>query len=329
MKALKRFFKIAVLVLSAVLVSGFLNFALVPVSYARWVNNDIENNASELNTAFFGSSTVFCSIDPQLFDEKTGDTVAINCGSASQKMMDSYYYLLDTAACCSNLENVFLDVYPLSFMKAEGNEAADLQRKMALINRYKNPLLKYEYIAKAFSLDDIYYGLLPFTYYNNNITLSVENIKSKLSDDYRSCSYDYDGFVEKYEGMGYIPYRYDPVGDLSLDPAINLSKEHDPQAFEYLGKIIEFCEEKDINLFFMEMPISQRAYEQEEPYAVSIRNEIRKIAEDKNVPYINLNELVENKILTDSDFYVAEHLNINGSKKVTEVLADFYKDSVS
>lgn len=324
MKIYKRFLKIAIVVIVAVAVSGFLNFILVPVSYAHWVNNDIKNNASQIDTVFLGSSTVFCGIDPKLFDENTGDTFAMNCGSASQKLMDSYYYLLDLKYCCKNIKNVFIDVYPVSFMNQEGNEASELQRKMILIDRYNKQYLKYKYIAAAFTVDDVLYGLLPFTYYNDRIYQSADNLKNKLSKDYRTCSYSYDGFDVKYEGMGYIPYRYEPVEDLSLDPSIKLSKTHNPEAFEYLDKIIAFCSEQNINLFFIEMPLTQIAYEQEKPYTSEIKAKILQKANDNNIPFLDLNELRDKNILDDNDFHVAEHLNVYGSQKVTEILAEFY-----
>lgn len=324
MKYFIRIFKIIVSIIVVITISNFLNFIMVPVSYAHWINNDIKNNASEIDTVFLGSSTVFCGIDPNLFDENTDKTYAMNCGSASQKPMDSYYYLLDLTYRCESIKNVFIDVYPVSFMKQEGNNASELQRKMALINRYSNQYYKYKYIADAFVLDEIHYGLLPFTYYNDRINQLAEILKEKLSTDYRTYSYSYDGLAEKYEGMGYIPYCYESVADLSLDPSIKLSKDYNPEAFEYLDKIIAFCSEHNINLFFIEMPLTQIAYEQVKPYTSEIRSKILKKASDNNIPYLDLNELRDNNVLNDNDFYVAEHLNINGSRKVTEVIADFY-----
>jgi hypothetical protein len=70
-------------------------------------------NFDSCNTIFLGSSKIYCSIRPLLFDSITG-LKSYNLGTGSQSIVESFYYLKQ-ASEIKNIKNVILDLHLSSF----------------------------------------------------------------------------------------------------------------------------------------------------------------------------------------------------------------------
>lgn len=323
----KRIFKIICTVLVFAVLQGAVAWAISPISFSHWVKHDIREHREEIDTLFLGASHMYIDVDPKLFDSKAGiGSCSLNCGTTSQQLSESYFYMRDLYDYCPNLKNIFVDVYLVSFMKQTQSKGTDLQRKTVMADRFMGLKFKAAYMAKEFKIEEIPQYLFKSTYYKDHLYEIPNLLKLKLSDEYKNFEGDFEGLYEPYYHMGYIPFNKPSKNDYILPAGIELSSEINENNFDYLNRIIRFCKEKGLTLYFTQLPLSDDAYEKEEKYGAEIRKRLNKIAEENNIRFININDrAVKSSLLTDADFYDAEHLTITGSVKVTEYIADSIK----
>lgn len=319
----KRILKIVSVILILTVIQQILAWALSPVSFARWVNHDIKTHRTEIDTVFFGASHMYIDLDPELFDKESDRCEkTLNCGTTSQTIAESYYYLVDLVSYCPNIKNVFLDTYTVSFMKLSESAGSDLQRKIVLSSRLNNPIYKALYVLTQFKTEELPSFLFKSLYYNDKLYEAGANIRTKLSDDYCSYSHDCTGFYEPYYYMGYVPYNKKGSGNLNLPENFELSSIINEDSFKYLDKMIKFCQKKNLNLYFIQLPVGDDAYNKEMALGTDIRARIDSIIKENKITYIDMNEPeIKYSVITEDDFYDSEHLNINGSQKITEYIA--------
>lgn len=319
----KRILKIISAVIVFIVLQQTLSWVLTPVSFVHWVNHDIKQHRTEIDTVFLGASHMYIGLDPKQFDSEAKiSNTTLNCGTTSQSIAESYYYLKDLLSYCPNIKNVFLDTYTVSFMELPGN-ATDLQRKVVLSSRLNNPLYKSLYAVTQFKADEFPNFLFRSIYYNNKIYEAPKNIRYKLSDSYRNFDGNCEGLYEPYYYMGYIPYNKPSSNNLTLPEDFELSDKINDESFNYLNKIIKLCSKKGLNLYLMQLPVADDAYNKEMALGSPIRKSIEDIAQKNNIPYIDLNEpRIKYFILTPDDFYDSEHLTITGSQKITHYIAE-------
>lgn len=318
----KRLLKIISLIIVFVVIQQAFAWAISPISFSHWVNHDVKEHRNEINTLFLGASHMYIDLDPKLFDERAGiDSCTMNCGTTSQKIPESYFYMKDLFDYCPNMKNIFVDLYVGSFMKTQESHGTDLQRKIVMSDRFMGIKNKLTYVSAEFEADEIPQFLFRSTYYKEHFYEIPSLVKTKLSDDYRSYK-SISALYQPYYYMGYVPYNKPTSGNLVLPDNVELTDDIDEKSFEYLQKIIDFCKKKNLNLYFTQLPVSDSAYEEESKYSVEIQKRILEISEKNNIKFININDrAVKNTVLEDTDFYDAEHLAITGSKKITEYIA--------
>ncbi len=318
----KRLLKILSLIIVFVVIQQAAAWAVSPISFSHWVNHDIKEHRNEIDTLFLGASHMYIDLDPKLFDESAGiGSCTMNCGTTSQKISESYYYMKDLYDYCPNMKNIFVDVYVGSFMDTQKSKGTDLQRKIVMSDRFTGIKNKLAYVAAEFTADELPQLLFRSTYYKEHFYEIPSLIRTKLSDEYRS----YENVSELYEPyyyMGYVPYNKPTSGKLDLPDNVELTENTDGKSFEYLQKIIDFCRDKGLRLYFTQLPVSDSAYREESEYSVEIQKRILEISEKNGIEFININDrAVKSEVLDETDFYDAEHLAITGSKKVTEYIA--------
>lgn len=326
-KAKKRIIKFISIVIVFLIVQNLFSWALKPINYSHWVNRDIKIYKKDVNTLVLGSSHIFCGFDPELFDEKT-NCVSFNLGSASQGIKDSYYYMLNCYRQFSGIKNVIIDVYFASLIKKTHSEGENLQRRIILLDRLNDPLTKFQYIFNSFDVDEMPMAFFNSIYYNNRKDLIINNIKSKLTPEYRHYELDNVGIPEPYKVRGFIPYDCTVKSSLALPKGTELNFNIDSEGLKYLSKIISFCNKKAINLMFIQMPISELANSSVVSYRQFFGKVIEKISKENSIPYIDLNEK-EYGFSDDIHFTSSEHLNIKGAEFATELCADFFNKSIN
>lgn len=107
---------------------------------------------------------------------------------------------------------------------------------------------------------------------------------------------------------------------LSLDDVSKITEvRHINQKQEkYLRKMIEYCQEENIQVILVKTPLPNRVPNQ--PYY----NAVSEIANEYEIPFINFNLLDKECGLEEDDFYADNHhLNKNGARKVSSYLGKY------
>lgn len=108
------------------------------------------------------------------------------------------------------------------------------------------------------------------------------------------------------------------ISVMPLQTADTIPKEADEAetvAKEYLRKMIELCQERDIQVVLVYLPFSADEAE------TKSSNSINAIAQEYGVPYINF--LYEDTVDYRVDMYDSFHLNPSGARKVTDYIGEY------
>ena len=93
---------------------------------------------------------------------------------------------------------------------------------------------------------------------------------------------------------------------------------------KYLLKICDLCEEKGIQVIFMELPTKMQ-------WGMKQHNAFAEIAEERNIPFIDYN-LIEDEIGLDwstDTFDKGDHMNAYGATKVSLYMGQYLVDNYS
>lgn len=323
-KIKKRLLKVSAVVVVFLLTQNILIWALKPIDSTHWINEDIKIYKKDVDTLVFGSSHVFCGFDPDLFDKKT-NCVSFNLGSASQGVKDTYFYLLNSNRTFPNIKNVIVDVYFTSLIKKEHSDGEEMERKIVLTDRLNDPVIKMRYIFSSFDVDDLPWAFFSTFYFNNKKEPAIKNVVAKFKPSYRKFDPNDPHLDHPYAGRGFIPRREKSENCLEFSKEIELNYTVNEEAVKYLHKIISFCKSKNINLFFIQMPMSEISRKEVSPYRKFFDNRIEKIAEENGIPYADFND---DKYAFSDDYHFAssEHLDIQGAELATEYCAEFVNE---
>lgn len=179
-------------------------------------------------------------------------------------------------------------------------------------------------VINDFDTLNILYENFPITKYKGRI-MRNQLIKEDFNYSYDSIVLNHlqseiwlaDEMTNRFENNGYLLYDYK-----SLEQYLNLQSyvdedemlEIEPQLIKYIDKIIDLCEENDVELIFYRASYLSKETE------LSKANYLREYLNDRNIPYYDL----EKEIQFDytKDFFDLQHLSENGANKATEFLND-------
>lgn len=320
----KRILKIISIVAVFLVIQTAFAWAFKPISSAHWVKNDIKTYKNDVDTLIFGSSHVFCGFDPELFDRETG-CVSFNLGTASQGVKDAYYYLYNSRMTFPKVKNVIVDVYFANFIKKEHSDGEEMQRKIVLLERLDNPAVRAHYIFSSFEIDDLPWAFFNSFYSKDKKQFAIHNIKAKLDPAYRHCDPNNPHLDRPYKGRGFMPRNEEERSDLGFPREAELNYNIDKETVDYLYKIITFCKRRNINLFFVQMPMSCQARGDVAGYRNFFGKEVKKIAEENDIPYEDFNDSKYN-FSDDLHFASSEHLNPQGAELATKYCAEIINE---
>ncbi|HIU23963.1 MAG TPA: hypothetical protein IAD17_03470 [Candidatus Coprovicinus avistercoris] len=253
---------------------------------------------------FFGSSRVFENVNTgQLWDE-WGIASFNSCGSV-QPLWDTYYYMLQ-AFEKQHPRVAVVEVY----RAVETRDYADESR----------------IIKNTFSLPA-------------NLSLEAKEVSApedQLADYILEWPF-YHGRVDELTREDFLPYkgseRWKNWKGFSAnfthgnfeEPDVSQVTERKPlsdKSQEYLVKIIDLCEERDIPLVLIVAPYPLSESEQ------AVYNSVSDYAARRGVPFINFNLDYESAgIDFSTDFASDSHLNYLGANNFTQVLGQYLKDN--
>ncbi len=316
---------IFVLLLSAFLIRS-CNYLLLDdsQSYTRLTMHELYETEEPIRTLFLGSSHCFRAYDPELFTQLTGKT-AFNLGSSAQNY-DTSYYILREVIKKHPLETVYLDMhYKFLFVDREGRDLVQAN----IISDYMRPSLnKLEFLTQTSELKQFTNRFLPFR--RNWQRLSDLSYLRQVWEKKQTKAYrEYEPVVleqEYYAGKGFVFSnekldaesitwwdRFTPVEeDMDSDVTYTLS---------YIEKIVELCRQENIRLVFVTAPSFDQYLETIGPYDLAY-NYIEAMAKSCEVPYYDFNLCKKEYLeLNEDSFLDVDHLNGEGAKKLTTLLA--------
>lgn len=313
---MKKIVKIIVLALVTINVYSILNSILVPKWTDGWTTTKIidgfyELEKNSIDALFLGSSEMIVSVSPMQIYGNYGIT-SYNLATEQQDLLASYYWLkeslkyqkpkvviLDTLFLFRTSEMAFyrkaFDYMKLSSVKiAAANDITDGEK------------------------NETYYSLLfPIIQYHDRWQNLTENDFTYMSSDKKNI---YKGF-RIFTDEAYTKYTY-----FEKDSSTN-KKDVIPKMEKYLEKIVNLCNENNIELILTKIPMGQNYW------YISYYNSVMELANKYNVRYIDLNEKTYASKLNidghDSLDYGMYHVNYRGSIKISnffgKLLVDEYK----
>lgn len=285
-----------------------------------------------IDVLFVGSSHCFRSFIPQILDKRLGVNT-FNGGSSGQSL-DGSYMVIKEAAKNNEIKRVYLDMYYQ--LSSHVHKSNMIPTSTYIISDYLKPSLdKVIYLYNATSKEHYmnsfiaarrnWEKLYDFEYIN-------ELIRKKSTKEYRNYEYRYVTDDQQwYVGKGYVanggtvknwnyfsPNGWEPI---KIDE-ISTDWEED------LKRIIDFCEERDIELTLVSAPMSDFILSGHGNYDEYI-DYVKKMIAGTDIKYIDFNLCRENVFpMTSEVFYDETHLNYVGAERLSTLFADLVTDTL-
>ncbi|MBO4336602.1 MAG: hypothetical protein J5842_00840 [Lachnospiraceae bacterium] len=259
-----------------------------------------------LDVVFFGSSTVYNAVAPDLLWEKYGFT-SYTRANASQTLWQSYYLIRDTVK--NNRPKVI--TLDMSFMKYGEDFFEEASNRKAIDGMRLSPDKMMCARASMWKEESLYSYIFPVLRFHSR----WDELKG---EDYRYAikrpQVTYDGFIPEF-GRVEHPEEFDPIikDDFSF-PA---------KSEKYLEMIIDYCAKEDIPLLLMKTPTFINTWVPE------YDRQLETIAgEHENCDYVNFDESAGVIGLKRDEDYIDghSHLNVDGAEKFSGFFGQYIRD---
>lgn len=266
---------------------------------------DLEKDS--IDVALIGSSVIAAAYDPfQLYEEH--GISSYNFGVMQQPMIGSYFWLCECLKTQSP-QLVVLDVRTVG-RKDDRNEA-DARKSYDYLRPSLNKL-KYaiEYCSEEKDASFLEY-LFPLAKYHTRWTEIDEEDFDFVMGNNKSLTR---GFVTLTRRCG-TSYE-------GFDVDTDETKKYNKLNLHYLKRIIQLCQEEDIDLLLVRNP--------DPSWSVKKHNYVNNIAKEYDLPYLDFNVadlLEEVGIDYAADGADLVHLNMSGAKKITTYLGKYLEEN--
>lgn len=296
-----------------VLLFSFANSFFQP-AWSDWNNYYTTNGFYEepkqtIETLFLGASIVTSGVTPMELYDNFG-MCSYNLATEQQPMLGSYYWLEEVYRLHSEtLKTVVLDV---SAVRSGSKES--FYHKALDSMKFSSVKLRAVRDHVGNNLEDILSFLLPIVAYHDRWSSIDET-------DFAKYSYDAD---KGTRGYYFIKKSYSSksseeivVKDTVLDENAEPDKLKEDSLY-YLEQIVNFCEEKGLNLLLIKTPANN--------WSSSLHNAVVAVAEELGATFIDLNyspvydELNYIHLYDSAD---GKHVNYYGASKVTKWLGNY------
>jgi hypothetical protein len=267
-----------------------------------------------VDVLFVGASHTEGGYNVNLIEENTGLN-AYNVGISAQKLQ-ACYYLLKEAEENNGVKTAWLDMY-------YGVAAAEGTPKLAnyiAADYLTNKKVKYEYLIEEYGVEGAINGLLPVLH---SCSLKPSTLKAHLTRDYIKNPYKYlPTDTDEYGGQGYIKGKNTLSEDYVFQSSsINTEKSLSDYSWKWLKKIIDYCNEKDIELVLVNVPMPDGRL-QADLYYEEYTEYIRSVAQEYGLKYYDFNLTKEDVMTMErTDYDDGSHLNGQGADKFSECVS--------
>lgn len=198
---------------------------------------DIYQNKNTVSYAFFGSSHVYCGINPMQIQEKTGKkTVLVSSGM--QTLAETYYCMEETLKY-QKPEIVFVDLY--------GAYKEFTETNYTNLDCMRLSLTKVRLARAAFSDTPLIDALFPLVREHSNWK-DFDNLKQNIENKHPDSPYEFgfsgiDTKVSEEQYQGYLSMEYRP------EPFVLRAQDE-----EMIQKMKELGEKQGVQVVFLLIP---------------------------------------------------------------------------
>ena len=316
----KKIIKTIVVVAVCVTLLAGLDMALYPCTFMR---NDIHAVVSnQYDDIILGTSHGMTDIDPAVMEEITGRSGHHVCVGGEYGI--DAYYIARLIAEKQKPARIIYEVDPGYFVseKEEGNNY------LLFYHEFPFSKAKVEYFWNSIAKCNFRTVLFPWYEYSLGYELSKvkETFTQKWNKDYDIAHLKSD--TQEYHESGLIE-RY-PVDTTKLkmkDLKLFEEEQVNPQNMEYLGRLIDFCRENDIQFVAVTTPIPINTLQAYSDNYNAAWKYFGQYFDEHEVTYLNFNTQYFKAFSHDLSDYTDfdGHMNGNAAKEYSKVLANILK----
>jgi len=309
-KDILHFTKICILFfIPVILVYAVLEYSVqkIPTTY-KTVGKYLDNNAPDIEVAFFGSSQIKNSVNPAFIDKNS-----INLSSTSQHHNTDFKLLKQTRDRLSNLKVVILEISYGHFEFPHNTKYF-----------WKNNLFLKYYDVNTFERTTYFKDRLIFLsrpgYFSK--LLIDHYFKGGTSQVINEYGFDENNFKGKFKRLKYND-------SLLLKSKVVMGWRVNENRFyhnvDYFYKMLEYCKKEGFKVVICSTPIFKSYRDQRNPIIVNRRDSIINVFK-KEYPDIVFFNLENDTSFTAKHYKNENHLNPDGaklfSKKLNKILND-------
>lgn len=305
-KTAKLFAKLILFLTSMFLILLFISDRIRIQKAQQMSARYFEFDHDTFDVMFFGTSILYRGVYPMNLWNDYG-MVSFNLGSGNESVPMSYYLIKDSIKRHHPdlivLECSYIDYEKKLYKAPYVHYVLD---NMPYFNLYRN-----EMIADLVDEKDLQEYIIPFTAYHERMDTFFQKNTSMINADINF-------------GARITKKLFE--GDLFAMNAIDDSFVLPDTAVLYLEKIRKICDENDIPLLLMTMPIlsaSDQCSQEEYDVRRNAAYALEKYAAEHDLTYLNMLDKFDELGLTISDTADGFHLNVSGAEKYTAFIGDY------
>jgi len=264
-----------------------------------------------VDVLMLGSSHAVSSLNPQVLYDEYGIT-SYNIGCEQQSPLLTYYWLKE-ALKYQTPKVVIIDTYTFhKYVDAyvyNGMNCNETAVRKSMDGMRFSPL-KIEAAKNIERYDESQNALSFFLLnlrYHTRWTRLTENdyTKTQMVDHGGVKGFSVSGGIDK--SSQYTPFRADEADDIVPEEMVDVAKE-------YIGKTIELCNEKGIQLIFVNIPYAE---------SIARYKSTKEYSDLYEIPFYDFNEeYLYNEIAYDPVENLLGHPNYLGAEKITSFLGN-------
>ena len=276
--------------------------------------NDYYDEKTNIDYLYLGSSHVYCGINPFILDELNGGN-NFNLSSHGQ-LLNGSYYLLKEADRRHDIKHVYMDVYFMCLMGTPYSELIYLNWHN--IDYMKWSFNKLNYIVDTVNSTQYLETFFPFLRYKSDY-FKENAVYNKISEKRKEAEYNYQYENEIYYGKGFCARNLEMAsnslitGENTIPPSPIME-----EAEEYLRKIIEYCQKKNIEITLYSTPVYTLSALSQNNYDEYVK-QVSSIANEYGVKYYDFNLCKDEYMPIQEMKYYSDvsHLNPAGAELFT------------
>ena len=269
----------------------------------------------KIEVGFFGGSHAYNAFSPQVIWKNNGIR-AYNYSCSGQPIYLTYYAILE-ALKVQDLKVIVLDLF---YMGLENEYFSQTGYIHNFVDNLQLSKEKIELIQTCIPKEEQIEYYFPIVKYHSRF--------STLEDSDYNIAHN----IDRAYLLGWQPMRETYGKQFEVIEETDNRGEIPQKSLEYLNKIIELAEEKDIKLIFTALPHDYKIVSKPDKWVKNeyeMYNAIEEISLEKNITFIRFNDLLEEiEFDPPKDMTNNGHVSITGAIKVSKYIGEWIENNM-